>query len=245
MKPEVKIFTKPETMAESLAEEFYRYVNERLITINKLNIALSGGNTPVLFFKYLSEFDQQKANKIDWKKIHFFWGDERCVSSKNKESNYGSVFKVLLSKINIPEANIHRIEGENDPAEEVVRYSNLLQKLVEIKNGIPIFDWIFLGLGEDGHTASIFPDQLNLITSDKLCEIGIHPETGQKRITFTGTVLNMAKRITFMATGSNKQEVVKNIINKEKSAKHYPAAKIKPQHGRLDWYLDALAAEQI
>lgn len=245
MKPQVKIFTTPEIMADSLAEEFYRYVNERLITRNKINIALSGGNTPFLFFKCLSEFDQQKANKMDWRKIHFFWGDERCVPPDDKESNYGNANNVLFSKIDIPESNIHRIEGENDPAEEVTRYSILLQKLVETNSGIPIFDWIFLGLGEDGHTASIFPNQLDLITSEKICEIGIHPESGQKRITFTGTVMNMAKRITFMATGSNKQGIITSIINKEKSARRYPAAKINPKKGELDWYLDALAAELI
>ena len=245
MKPEVRIFTKPETMAESMAEEFYRYVNECLITRNKLNIALSGGNTPALFFEFLSNFDQQKANKMNWNKIHFFWGDERCVPPGHKESNYGNANKVLFSKIDIPEGNIHRIEGENEPLEEVERYSNLLQKMVEQKSGIPIFDWIFLGLGEDGHTASIFPDQLDLINSEKVCELSIHPETGQKRITFTGTVLNMAKRITFMATGASKSEVVKHIINRDKSARYYPAAKIQPQYGILDWYLDASAADQI
>ncbi|MBA7517090.1 6-phosphogluconolactonase [subsurface metagenome] len=245
MKPEVKIFTKPEIMADSLAEEFYRYVNDRLLTKNKLNIALSGGNTPLLFFKILSEFDQQKVNKIEWRKIHFFWGDERCVPKDDKESNFGAAYNVLLSKINIPEANIHPIEGENNPEEEIERYSQLLQKYVDVKGGIPIFDWIFLGIGEDGHTASIFPDQMNLISSEKLCKLAIHPESGQKRITLTGTVLNMAKRITFIVAGANKQEVVKSTLNQEKHSRKYPAAKIQPRNGIIDWYLDASAAEQI
>lgn len=245
MKPEVKIFTKPETMAESLSEEFYRYVNNGLLTKNKFNVALSGGNTPELFFKNLSEFDRQKANKMNWSKIHFFWGDERCVPPDHKESNYGSANKELFSKINIPESNIHRIEGEKDPEEEVVRYSELLGKFIERKGGIPIFDWIFLGVGEDGHTASIFPDQMDLIASDKICEIGIHPVSGQKRITLTGSVLNMAKRITFMAVGTEKQDVINHIINRNRAANNFPAAKIQAQNGKVDWYLDAAAAEQI
>ena len=245
MEPDLKIFTTPEIMAESLSEEFYRYANSCLLTRNKLNIALSGGNTPSLFFKFLSDFDQQKANKMDWRKIHFFWGDERCVPPNHKESNYGNANDLLFSKINIPESNIHRIEGENDPDEEVERYSNLLQKLVEQKGGIPIFDWIFLGLGEDGHTASIFPNQLGLMTSDKICEIGLHPDSGQKRITLTGTVLNMAKRITFVVAGANKQDVLSQIINRDRSAKDYPGAKIQAKNGKIDWYLDASAAEQI
>jgi len=245
MKHDVKIYTSPERMAESLSEDFYRYINNELLTRNKLNIALSGGNTPALFFKSLSEFDQQKANKMDWRKIHFFWGDERCVAPDHEESNFGSANKLLFSRIDIPETNIHRIEGENNPEEEVIRYSEILKKMVELKGGIPIFDWIFLGIGEDGHTASIFPDQLNLLTSEKICEIAVHPKSGQKRITLTGSVLNMAKRITFMATGEKKQDILDQIINRGRSAKQYPAAQIQALNGKLDWYLDAAAAEQI
>ena len=245
MEPEIRIFTKPEIMADSLAEEFYRYVNNQFLTKNTLFIALSGGTTPLLFFKNLSEFDQQKMNKVDWKRIHFFWGDERCVPPTHEDSNFGSANKVLFSLINIPEVNIHRIEAENDPVKEAGRYSQLILQLVPSKNGIPIFDWIFLGVGDDGHTASIFPDQIDVISSSKLCCVTKHPETKQERITLTGTVINMARRITFMATGEDKQEIVKHIINNEAPAKKYPAAKIVPKNGRLDWYLDSLAADLI
>jgi 6-phosphogluconolactonase len=245
MEPEIRIFTKPEIMADSLAEEFYRYVNNQFLTKNILYIALSGGTTPLLFFKNLSEFDQQKVNKVDWKRIHFFWGDEHCVPPTHEDSNFGSAYKVLFSLINIPEGNIHRIEAENNPEQEAERYSQLILQLVPSKNGIPIFDWIFLGVGDDGHTASIFPDQIDVISSSKLCCVTKHPETEQARITLTGTVINMARRITFMATGQEKQEIVKHIINNEVQAKKYPAAKIVPKNGRLDWYLDALAADLI
>jgi len=245
MEPDVRIFTKPEIMAESLAEEFYRYVNNQFLTKNTLFIALSGGTTPLLFFKNLSEFDQQKKNKVDWKRIHFFWGDEHCVPPNHEDNNFGSANKVLFSLINIPEGNIHRIEAENDPEKEAERYSQLILQLVPSKNGLPIFDWIFLGVGDDGHTASIFPDQIEVINSSKLCNVTRHPETKQSRITLTGTVINMARRITFMATGEEKQEIVKHIINNEPPAKKYPAAKIVPKNGRLDWYLDALAADLI
>lgn len=245
MEPELRIFTQPEIMADSLAEEFYRYVNHQFLTKNTLYIALSGGQTPLFFFKNLSDFDQQKKNKVDWKRIHFFWGDERCVPPSHDESNFGSAHNVLFSKINIPEGNIHRIEAENDPAGEVERYSQLMLQLVPSVGGVPVFDWIFLGVGEDGHTASIFPDQIEAITSTKLCKVTTHPETKQKRITLTGTVINMARRITFMATGTEKQEIVRQIINNEPAAKKMPAAKIVPKNGKLDWYLDSKAAELI
>jgi 6-phosphogluconolactonase len=245
MKPEVRIFTQPEIMADSLAEEFYRYVTEQYLTRQRLYIALSGGNTPLLFFSNLSAYDQQKKNKIDWKRLIFYWGDERCVPPDNEESNFGNANRVLFSLINIPPENIHRIKGENDPVQEVERYSKLLLETVPAKGGIPVFDWIFLGVGEDGHTASIFPNQIGIVNSTKICEVSIHPTTGQKRITMTGSVLNMAKRVTFMATGAEKQDVVKHIINNEAPAKKYPASMIKPQYGKVDWFLDSVAADLI
>ncbi len=245
MEPNIRIFTKPEIMADSLAEEFYRYVNNLFLTKNTLYIALSGGSTPMLFFQNLSQFDQQKKNKVDWKKIHFFWGDERCVPPTHEDSNFGSANEVLFNLINIPEGNIHRIEAENNPEEEAERYSQLILQLVPSKNGLPIFDWIFLGVGDDGHTASIFPNHIELINSPKICCVSIHPESEQQRITLTGTVINMSRRVTFMATGEEKQGIVGNIINNEPSSKKYPAAKIVPKNGTLDWYLDSLAADLI
>jgi 6-phosphogluconolactonase len=245
MNPEVYIFTHPQVMAESLAEEFYRHVLNQFMTRNNLYIALSGGNTPLMFFEVLSDFNSQKKNKIDWKKLHFFWGDERCVSHDDPESNYGNANNVLFSKIDIPQKNIYPVNGENDPITECENYANLIKKNVPFSSGTPVFDWIFLGIGDDGHTASLFPNQMNLLSSEKICELAIHPETGQKRITLTGKTINMAKRITFLATGKDKQEVVKHILNREAPAKKYPAAKIAPEKGRLDWYLDAVAAELI
>lgn len=245
MKPEIRIFTQPEIMADSLAEEFYRSVIEQFTKQQNFYVALSGGNTPLLFFNNLSAFDQSKKNKIDWKRIHFFWGDERCVSPDSEDSNFGNANRVLFSKIDIPKENVHRIMGENQPEKEVARYTDLLLKTVPLKHGIPIFDWVFLGVGEDGHTASIFPDQINVVNSDKLCVITKHPENGQSRITMTGKVLNMAKRVTFMATGEEKSSVVKHIVNNEAPSRKYPAALIKPQYGRIDWFLDTEAADQI
>jgi 6-phosphogluconolactonase len=245
MNPKVRIFTRPEIMADSLAEEFYRSVIEQFTKQQTLYIALSGGNTPLLFFSNLSAFDQSKKNKIDWKRIHFFWGDERCVPPDSEESNFGNANRVLFSLIDIPKENVHRILGENDPDKEVSRYTDLLLKTVPLKHGIPIFDWVFLGVGEDGHTASIFPDQINVVNSEKLCVITKHPESGQSRITMTGKILNLAKRVTFMATGEEKATVVKQIVNNEAPSRKYPAALIKPQYGRIDWFLDTEAADQI
>ena len=245
MNADVRIFTSAEIMADSLAEEFYRHVIKQLATRPRLYFALSGGTTPFLFFEMLSNFNSQKKNKIDWRNLHFFWGDERCVPPDSEESNYGNAHKVLFSQIDIPEGNVHRIRGEEDPEKEAERYSELILQHVPSKGRVPIFDWIFLGIGEDGHTASIFPNQMDLLTSQKICEVSTNPENGQKRITLTGTVINMSKRVTFMATGESKQDVLRAIHNSEPAARKFPAAKIAPQNGLIDWYLDSEAADQI
>jgi 6-phosphogluconolactonase len=245
MKPEIRIFTKPQIMADSLAEEFYRYANTAFQTRQRLFVALSGGSTPLLFFTRLGEFNKERKNKIEWNKIFFFWGDERCVPPDDPDSNYGGAKTVLIDQISIPENNICRILGEEDPETEASRYGALLKVSVPMQRGIPVFDWIFLGVGNDGHTASIFPNQMNLINSDQFCAVAKHPETGQSRITLTGKVINSARRVTFMATGSSKSTIVSQIINNEPESKKYPAAKIKPEYGMLDWYLDSEAADDI
>ena len=242
MDPDIKVFDNVSEMAEELAEEFCRFTNE-LSQLNKsVNIAISGGTTPLYFYRRLASFNSISIKKINWKKIHLFWADERCVSANHQDSNYGSANRLFLRVIDMPEENIHRIMGEKIPSEEARRYSDDLRLNVPSRNNFPAFDWIFLGLGEDGHTASIFPDQLKLLFSDKVCETAVHPQTRQDRITLTGKVLINARRITFIVSGERKQKVVKEILNKEPAAKLYPAGYIKSVRGKLEWYLDRQAA---
>lgn len=177
--------------------------------------------------------------------------DERCVPLESKESNFGAaksflenIFKTSLSGVMQLE-NIHRIRGEDDPDKEAIRYSELLKENIPLKNDFPRFDLIMLGIGEDGHTASIFPNQMHLLTSDKICEVSIHPVSGQKRITLTGKVLNNAERILFLVTGKEKTDVLRNIINKLGDYKKYPAAHICPVEGEMKWYLDSEAASKL
>ena len=178
--------------------------------------------------------DKYKDN-INWQHVNFYWADERCVPPDSDESNYGMTLRYLLCKINIPDENVHRVYGENDPVNEAVRYSNLLEKNLEKKNDLPSFDLILLGMGEDGHTASIFPDQMELLNSDKLCAVATHPESSQKRITLTGNVINNADRIYFLITGSNKAEVTKKILEKKNNYLKFPAAHIHNEEGILIW----------
>ena len=179
------------------------------------------------------------ARSEDWKHVHLYWGDERCVPPSDPQSNYGNAMRGFLEVIKFPEENIHPIMGGADsPEEEASRYEDLLKKQLPMLGGYPVFDWIWLGLGEDGHTVSIFPEQMDLWKSDRLCELSHHPESGQKRITLTGGVINAARRIAFLVAGKNKSDVVNQIVMKEGNYLSYPASYVSLDSGAVEWYLD-------
>lgn len=203
------------------------------------NIALSGGSTPKLLNKYLAE---KCRFGISWEKIKFFWGDERCVPPDDDESNYKMSYETLLSKIDIPAENIFRIHGENDPEKESARYSEILKHNIPSFNDLPEFDLVMLGLGEDGHTASIFGNSISLFETGNLCAAAGHPLTRQKRITLTGTVINNARQVVFLVAGKSKMSVVDTILNKKTGFDRLPASYVNPDHGELIWLLDEQAA---
>lgn len=245
MHPGIHIFSSVSGLTDRLTEEFYRHI--RMLCHNRkiVSIALSGGQTPRLLFEKAASMATIIPQTIDWNKVHFFWGDERCVHPQHPESNFGMANRYLLRALGVKEANIHRIMGENDPEAEAARYAGEITAIVPLRNKVPVFDWIFLGLGEDGHTVSIFPDQMALLYADAFCAVAVHPQSGQKRITLTGKTLNHADRLTFMATGASKAQRVKEILYNEPAAKFYPARHVKPQRGTLEWYLDGEAAELL
>ena len=224
------------------AKSFSEYLAKLIAKNNILHIALSGGSTPKEVFKELAE---NFKNKIDWSKVQFYWGDERCVPSDDEESNYRMANEYLFSKIELPLGNIHRIKGENEPVEEAKSYADLLEKSLPKVGKQPQFDLVILGLGDDGHTASIFPNQIHLWNSEAYCEVAEHPLTGQKRVTLTGGIINNAKEVAFLVTGANKAEKVLEIIEKKGNYNTYPASLDKPNSGSLNWFLDADAAKFI
>uniref|UniRef100_UPI003216216B 6-phosphogluconolactonase n=1 Tax=uncultured Draconibacterium sp. TaxID=1573823 RepID=UPI003216216B len=237
---EVRIYSKPKKVYNAIAKEILKLTQNSTQEI--FDIALSGGNSPKGLFKKLSS---KYADEIQWKRIRFWWGDERCVSPDDEQSNYKMTFENLFSKITIPEENIHRIKGEADPEEEAIRYSKEIEELLNSRGKNPVFDIIILGLGDDGHTASIFPDKLELFEHEHSCAVAQHPVTGQKRITLTGNVLNNANQVFFLVTGENKAMRVAEIMNDNDAAKLLPAYYISPQNGELIWFLDEPAAVGI
>jgi 6-phosphogluconolactonase len=199
-----------------------------------ISIALSGGNTPKALFIYWTEVCKEK---IDWQRIRFYWVDERCVPSSSDESNYGVAKRIMFDKLAINPNNVFAIDGQNSPEQEIVFQSERILKNLPIVNGLPQFDLILLGMGNDGHTASIFPNQLELLQSKNNYDIGIHPQTGQKRITLTGPVLQNAKNVFFMVTGVDKATVFNEILLEKDNWQNYPASHIIPV-GNCEWLID-------
>ena len=240
MKPDIKIFDSVEILVQTLSDSFIKMISES--EPNDVHVALSGGSTPRLFFQQLAE-DGKNAS---WQKVQFYWGDERCVPPDHPDSNFGMTKMYLFSKIDIPDQNLHRIRGETDPVIEAERYSrHLLQSITKYENSYPVFDWIILGLGEDGHTASIFPKDEKVIQSAKICEVAEHPQTGQQRITLTLPVINSADRISFLVTGTGKSKIIKEILSTTDTEKIYPAAMIQSNKNAVEWYMDKDAASSI
>jgi len=234
------IYKTPEELAIQFAIQLIGWIEDH--TGEAFHLAISGGKTPELLFSILA---QKYANSILWQKVHFWWVDERMVSPSDPESNYGTANRLLLSQIIIPEENIHRIKGENDPEAEASYYSELIQEKLTPQNGWPLFDLILLGMGDDGHIASIFPDQISLIDSNQFCEVAVNPQSGQKRVTLTGKVINHASKVCFIITGAGKAGIMAEIWANHEKEKLFPAAQIHPVNGNLSWYIDQRAANLL
>jgi 6-phosphogluconolactonase len=227
-----------------LSEGFTSLLKEELDKKEIVNISLSGGTTPKALFKY---WTANYAKTLAWEKIAFFWGDERCVPPEDPMSNYGMTKDLLLDLVEkIDRKKVHRIHGENEPEEEVDWYEDIMDKYLPKENDLPCFDLFMLGLGDDGHTVSIFPNQISLWNSPHNCIEAKHPETWMPRISMTGRIVNNARNIAFLVTGKNKAEKVKQIIKqREEFFDIYPAAKVNPTNGNLHWFIDEEAASLL
>lgn len=204
------------------------------------NIALSGGGTPALMFDLWAN---EYIDLTPWERMRIFWVDERCVPPEDSDSNYGMTRSLLLSVAPIPYANVFRIFGENKSAKkEAARYSEVVRLEVPQSNGLPEFDIVLLGAGEDGHTSSIFPGQEELLSTDAVYAASIHPRNGQKRVAMTGCTMMNANRIIFLITGKEKAEVVEEMCH---SGDTSPAAYIAHHARNVELFADKAATSNI
>ena len=235
------IYPDKNTLVAAFVCEFSRTLQEFAEEGRQIHIALSGGSTPLSIFRQLAE----QTSREEWSHVSLFWGDERCVPPGDPESNYGNAREMLLDPLGLDKDLIHRIRGEEEPHGEAERYGKELLKYLPSENGFPVFDWIWLGLGTDGHTASIFPHEIELWTSGSPCVVGHHPISGQSRVSLTGGVLNAAKRVSFITSGEEKASVIEEIFMKEGNYNDYPAFYVNPASENLEWFMDQYAAKLI
>ncbi len=239
-KREVDVFKSVEDMWRKAAELFIAKAETSIADRGKFSVALSGGSTPVPFYSLLST-DEYRA-RIDWSLIHFFWADERCVPKEHPDSNFRMAFDLLLSKVPVLDANIHRIPGELDPQAASYIYERDLRNFFNDLD-IPRFDLIYLGVGTDGHTASIFPGEKSTPDVTRAAVPVYVEKLESHRVSLTLPVINNAGMVIFLVTGKSKAGIVRDVL--EGNNPELPAAKINPTIGRLVWLLDYDAAELL
>ncbi|UAY52209.1 6-phosphogluconolactonase [Ferruginibacter albus] len=204
----------------------------------RFTIALSGGNTPEKLFSLLAE--KSFADKIDWNKTFVFWGDERCVPGDDKLNNARMAKTLLLDKINIPAANVFAIDTTLSPKDAAIDYEKKIKRL--FGKGFPSFDLILLGLGTNGHTASLFPDTDILYEKEHLVKEVYVEEQKMFRVTMTAPLINAAQNIMFLVTGRSKEQILHTVLTSRYQPDKYPAQLIKPATGKLFWFADKDAA---
>lgn len=241
MTPELCFLPDPEAVSLRAASICIDQAKIAVASKGRFTVAVSGGTTPLRLFELLGA-TYRKA--VPWDLTDIFWVDERCVPQDNGDSNYKGAHEALLSRVDIPAANIHRIKGEMPPDEGAREYEEELLRCFG-SAGFPAFDLVILGVGEDGHTASLFPNDPSLAERERFA-IPVYVKRMQSwRITLTLPVLNNASHILFLMTGPKKADIVKEILgNKEKSQK-YPASLIQPVHGEVTWLIDREASSQL
>lgn len=242
MKPEIHIFDDLEELSRAAADLFIVQAEHSIAARDRFLVALNGGGTPTRLFQLLATDDREKVN---WSKVHIFWGDERCVPPDDAGSSYGQARDILLSHVLIPDSNIHRIKGELGPAEASRDYSLTLREFASPPFEWPRFDLVFLGMGEDGHTASLFPGS-SVDVSEPIIPITAHyQDRPANRVTLTPIVFNSARMIVFMATGDKKAMALAEVLSDRYNPERYPAQRISPNDGRLIWYVDEAAASRL
>lgn len=237
----VRVLPDIDGVSREAAMIFINAAKSSIVSQGRFTVAMSGGSTPIRFFALLRS--DIYADKVDWSRTHLFWVDERCVPKEDKDSNFKGAWDSLLSHVPIPESNIHRIIGERTPANGALEYEKDLTTFFGADT-LPAFDLVFLGMGEDGHTASLFPASDSLKENKKLTVPVYIEKLKSWRVTLTLPVLNNAKSTVFLVTGKNKADVLKKILRRDESAKNYPASLIKPDNESLIWLIDRDAAGQ-
>ena len=249
---EIRTFRDAHHLARAAADHFVSLAAEAITLRGRFAVALSGGSTPRSVYALLASLEF--AGQVDWDRAHLFWGDERCVPSDHPDSNYKAVAETLLEPASIPAENVHRMPGEQDPSEAVRDYERVLRQFFAANQGqdkgqgkdpLPRFDLVFLGLGPDGHTASLFPASEALGERKRWVAANYVDALRTWRLTLTPKIINAARQVTFLVSGGRKAEILRDVLLGSRRPETYPAQLIMPARGSLLWMVDAAAAELL
>jgi 6-phosphogluconolactonase len=231
----IKVFPSDDALITSSAQLILEIMRDRLKSSDTFTIALSGGKTPRAVFAALAA-----SGFPDWQRVHFFWGDERTVPPSHADSNYRMAYDALLQHIDVPDQHIHRIAGEAEPEIAAAAYEDTLRG--SFATDPPAFDLILLGLGDDGHTASLFPGTPAVDEAAKLVTAVFVAKLNAWRISLTYPVINNARQVIFIVSGSTKARIVALLHERQVRSKDHPASLVQPGDGDLLWLLDRQAA---
>ncbi len=233
------VYETPEELAEAAARDFVARAEEAINGRGRFAVVLAGGSTPTTTYEILA---RHHSDELDWSKVHVFFGDERTVHPEHEASNYRMVRETLLSRIVV--GSVHRMRCELPPEEAAADYERQLREFFG-PDGPRSFDLILLGLGADGHTASLFPETSALDVTDRWVVVNPVLKLGTSRLTLTVPVINAARAVTFLVAGEGKAGAVRKILEDDADPRAYPAKFIRPESGDLTWMVDRAAAERL
>ena len=236
----LKIYENKQELAEAAARDFIEKANAAIDELGRFAVALAGGSTPEATYELL--VTEKFVDEVDWSNVHVFFGDERSVPPDDDDSNYKMADDALLSHVTV--GSVHRMKGELLPDEAAMQYEEELREFFGSLGGPPEFDLIQLGIGEDGHTASLFPNTPALEVTDRWAAQNPVPKLETVRITLTLPVLNAAKAVSFLVAGEGKAEALKEILEGNADPRNYPAKFVQPA-GELNWMVDQDAAQML
>lgn len=243
MKADVRIFKDKEALSQAAANLFVEVAVRVLEKRGRFLVALSGGGTPSGLYQYLAT--EPFRNRLDWNKTFVFWGDERCVPPDDSGSNYYQAYEILFKYVPIPDENIQRIKGELGPVEASKSYNRTLKAFASPPLDWPRFDLVLLGMGEDGHTASLFPGSKVEVSSPTLPVIAHYQDRPAERVTLTSLVINSAWEIMFLVIGQNKAATLKEVLHGTYQPELLPAQRIHPLEGNVIWLADEAAGNNL
>ncbi|MEW5828881.1 MAG: 6-phosphogluconolactonase [Chloroflexota bacterium] len=243
MTPTLRIFPDIQSLDRGAAELFVEVAQQAVAERGRFLVALSGGSTPNGLYRLLA--DVPYRSRVDWSRTHVFWGDERCVPPDDPGSNYGQAHTALLAHVPVLVGNVQRIEGEIGLQMVISGYTQILKNYAEPGRDWPRFDLILLGLGEDGHTASLFPGSPVEADSPVLAVTAQYQGRPAHRVTMTPPVINDARHVIFLVTGANKAVTLSRVLSDLKVLGELPAQRIQPKDGQITWLVDEAAAGKL